>query len=136
MRSTVPSTIADARDLVPEEVERAFAAAGFPETRVARILWVGRAAAVRNTLTSAVVDRMEAEVSLELNAMRMPEVFYTSVGVLDRVVLCDLDAKGTASIFAVVDSAEYSDLVEDAGEDALFGVDLDGIYVDRSRTRH
>jgi len=134
MRSTAPST--DTRDLVPEDVERAFAAAGFPETRVARILWVGRADAVRGALSPAAIDRIESEVSLELNAMRMPEVFYTSVGVLDRVVLCDLDAKGTASIFAVVDPAEYSDLVEDAGEDALFGVDLDGIYVDRTRTRH
>lgn len=136
MRSTVISPISDIRDLVPEDVERAFAAAGFPETRVARILWVGRAAAVRDALSPSVVGRIEAEVSVELNAMRMPEVFYTSVGVLDRVVLCDLDSKGTASIFAVVDPAEYSDLVEDAGEDALFGVDPDGIYVDRIRTRH
>lgn len=107
-----------------------------PAARVQRIVWAAQAAKLRAALPAVIAHQIECRVAAELDAMELPEVFFTSVEVADRVITCDLDASGTASIFGLIDSDEYEDLVEDAGEEALFGVDWDGVYVTPARTRH
>ncbi|MCW2246799.1 hypothetical protein M2352_002390 [Azospirillum fermentarium] len=104
--------------------------------RVQRIIWTAQAAKLHAAMPAFIAHQIECRVAAELDAMELPEIFFTSVEVADRVITCDLDSSGTASIFGVIDSAEYEDLVEDAGEDALFGVDWDGVYVTPARTRH
>ncbi len=104
--------------------------------RVQRIIWTAQAAKIRAAMPAFIAHQIECRVAAELDAMELPEIFFTSVEVADQVITCDLDSSGTASIFGVIDSAEYEDLVEDAGEDALFGVDWDGVYVTPARTRH
>lgn len=104
--------------------------------RVQRIIWTAQAAKMRAAMPAFIAHQIECRVAAELDAMELPEIFFTSVEVADQVITCDLDSSGTASIFGVIDSAEYEDLVEDAGEDALFGVDWDGVYVTPARTRH
>jgi len=107
-----------------------------PASRVARIVWASQAAKLRVGLPAVVAHQIECRVAAELDAMELPEVFFTSLEVAGRVVTCDLDASGTASIFGLIDPNEYDELVEDAGDDALFGVDWDGVYVTPARTRH
>ncbi|NYZ13506.1 hypothetical protein HL658_13175 [Azospirillum sp. RWY-5-1] len=136
MRSTSPSTLvsrmiamAAGPEQTPEKDERGAA-------RVKRIVWASQAAVLRSTLPCHLVHQIEAAVAADLDAMELPEIFFTSVEAMGRVVTCDLDAGGTASIFGLIDPTEYDDLVEEAGDDALFGVDWDGVYVTPARTRH
>lgn len=136
MRAPSPSTL----------VSRMIAMAASPDspettdallaTRVKRIVWASQAAVLRSTLPAHIVHQIEMAVASDLDAMELPEVFFTSVEAVGRVITCDLDAGGTASIFGLIDPGEYDDLVEDAGDDALFGVDWDGVYVTPARTRH
>ena len=107
-----------------------------PAARVKRIVWTSQAAKLRGSLSSRLVHEIECAVSADLDSMELPEVFFTSVEFADRVITCDLDASGTASIFGLIDVGEYDELVEEAGDDALFGVDWDGVYVTPARTRH
>lgn len=107
-----------------------------PASRVQKIVWASQAARLRAGLPAVIAHQIECQVAAELDAMELPEVFFTSVEVAGRVVTCDLDASGTASIFGLIDMQEYEDLVEDAGDEALFGVDWDGVYVTPARTRH
>lgn len=107
-----------------------------PAARVQKIVWASQAARLRNGLAAVVAHQIECKVAAELDAMELPEVFFTSLEVAGCVVTCDLDSAGTASIFGLIDPGEYDDLVEEAGDDALFGVDWDGVYVTPARTRH
>jgi hypothetical protein len=107
-----------------------------PATRVQRIVWAAQADCLRGALPVRLVHEIECAVIADLDSMELPEVFFTSVEIAGRVVTCDLDASGTASIFGMVDVNEYDELVEEAGDDALFGVDWDGVYVTPARTRH
>ncbi|HEY0835018.1 MAG TPA: hypothetical protein VGE72_14020 [Azospirillum sp.] len=107
-----------------------------PATRVQRIVWASQAAQLRASMPAVMAHQIECRVATELDAMELSEVFFTSVEVGSRVITCDLDAEGTASIFGVIDAVEYEDMVEEAGDDALFGVDWDGVYVNPARTRH
>lgn len=107
-----------------------------PAARVRKIVWAAQAAALRNGLAAVVAHQIECSVAAELDAMEMPEVFFTSLEVAGRVVTCDLDSGGTASIFGLIDPGEYDELLEEAGDDALLGVDCDGVYVTPARTRH
>ena len=107
-----------------------------PATRVRKIIWAAQAARLRTGIPAVLVHQIECRVADELEAMELPEIFFTSVEVAGRVVTCDLDASGTASIFGLIDASEYDDLVEEAGDDALFGVDWDGVYVSPARSRH
>ena len=105
-------------------------------SRVTRIVWTAQAAKLRPSLTHREMHEIECAVTADLDSMELPEVFFTSVEVCGWVVTCDLDQSGTASVFGLIDAMEYDDLVEEAGDDALFGVDWDGIYVNPARTRH
>ncbi|MGQ9368881.1 hypothetical protein [Azospirillum sp. A39] len=107
-----------------------------PATPVKRVLWAAQAADLRAGLPAVIAHQIECRVAMELEAMALPEVFFTSVEAFGRVIACDLDAEGTASIFAMIDPQEYDELVEEAGDDALFGVVGDGVYVNAARTRH
>jgi len=107
-----------------------------PAARVKRIVWSAQAATLRGSLSARAVYDIESAVTLDLDSMELPEVFFTSVEIGGRVITCDLDASGTASIFGLIDAGEYDDLVEEAGDDALFGVDWDGVYITPARTRH
>lgn len=107
-----------------------------PAARVKRIVWSSQAATLRGSLSARAVHDIEAAVTLDLDSMELPEVFFTSVEVGGRVITCDLDASGTASIFGLIEAGDYDDLVEEAGDDALFGVDWDGVYITAARTRH
>ncbi|MBP2228367.1 hypothetical protein J2847_001649 [Azospirillum agricola] len=107
-----------------------------PAARVKRIVWSAQAAALRGSLSARAVYDIETAVTLDLDSMELPEIFFTSVEIGGRVITCDLDASGTASIFGLIDAGEYDDLVEEAGDDALFGVDWDGVYITPARTRH
>lgn len=107
-----------------------------PAARVARILWASQAAALRSSLSARTIHDIEQAVTCDLDSLELPEVYFTSVEVGGRVVTCDLDSNGTASIFGLIDANEYDDLVEAAGDDALLGVDWDGVYVTPARTRH
>lgn len=107
-----------------------------PAARVKRIVWSAQAAAMRGSLSARAVYDIENAVTLDLDSMELPEIFFTSVEIGGRVITCDLDASGTASIFGLIDASEYDDLVEEAGDDALFGVDWDGVYITAARTRH
>jgi len=107
-----------------------------PATRVKRIVWSAQAAKLQGALSARAVYDIETAVTLDLDSMELPEVFFTSVEVGGRVITCDLDASGTASIFGLIEAGEYDDLVEEAGDDALFGVDWDGVYITPARTRH
>ncbi|MCG5242763.1 hypothetical protein [Azospirillum doebereinerae] len=128
-------------------VSRMIAMAGQPDeaiastenqaaTRVKRIVWSSQAAKLQGSLSARAVYDIETAVTLDLDSMELPEVFFTSVEVGGRVITCDLDASGTASIFGLIEAGEYDDLVEEAGDDALFGVDWDGVYITPARTRH
>ncbi|CAO3414661.1 hypothetical protein [Azospirillum doebereinerae] len=128
-------------------VSRMIAMAGQPDeaiastenqaaTRVQRIVWSSQAATLQGSLSARAVYDIETAVTLDLDSMELPEVFFTSVEVGGRVITCDLDASGTASIFGLIEAGEYDDLVEEAGDDALFGVDWDGVYITPARTRH
>ena len=88
------------------------------------------------SLSARSIHEIEAAVTADLDSMELPEVFFPSVEVGGHVVTCDLDASGTASIFGLIEAHEYDDLVEEAGDDALFGVDWDGVYITPARTRH
>lgn len=103
---------------------------------VKRIVWASQAAKLRVSLSARSIHEIEAAVTADLDSMELPEVFFTSVEVGGHVVTCDLDASGTASIFGLIEAHEYDDLVEEAGDDALFGVDWDGVYITPARTRH
>lgn len=107
-----------------------------PAARVKRIVWASQAAKMRVSLSSRMIHEIECAVAADLDGMELPEVFFTSVEVAGHVVTCDLDASGTASVFGLIEATEYEDLVEEAGDDALFGVDWDGVYVTPARTRH
>ncbi|RTR19911.1 hypothetical protein EJ903_12225 [Azospirillum griseum] len=107
-----------------------------PAARVARILWASQAAALRSSLSARAIHDIEQAVTCDLDSLELPEVYFTSVEVGGRVVTCDLDANGTASIFGLIDANDYDELVEAAGDDALLGVDWDGVYVTPARTRH
>ena len=107
-----------------------------PAAPVKRVVWAAQAATLRAGLPAVVVHQIECRVAAELEAMALPEVFFTTVEAFGRVITCDLDEAGTASIFAMIDPQDYDDLVEEAGDDALFGVDCDGVYVTPARTRH
>ncbi len=107
-----------------------------PAARVKRIVWSAQAAALRGALSARAVYDIESAVTLDLDGMELPEIFFTSVEIGGRVITCDLDASGTASIFGLIDARDYDDLVEEAGDDALFGVDWDGVYLTPARTRH
>ncbi len=107
-----------------------------PAARVARILWASQAASLRSSLSARTIHDIEQAVTCDLDSLELPEVYFTSVEVGGRVVTCDLDSNGTASIFGLIDANEYDDLVEAAGDDALLGVDWDGVYVTPARTRH
>jgi len=107
-----------------------------PAARVKRIVWSAQAAAMRGSLSARAVYDIETAVTLDLDSLELPEIFFTSVEIGGRVITCDLDASGTASIFGLIDASEYDDLVEEAGDDALFGVDWDGVYITAARTRH
>lgn len=107
-----------------------------PAARVKKIVWASQAAKLRVSLSSRLVHEIECAVSADLDSMELPEVFFTSVEFAGRVITCDLDASGTASIFGLIDVSDYDELVEEAGDDALFGVDWDGVYVTPARTRH
>ncbi|WP_029006862.1 hypothetical protein [Azospirillum halopraeferens] len=107
-----------------------------PAASVKRIFWTTQAAALRSMLPAATIHQIECRVAAELEAMALPEIFFTTVEACGRVITCDLDEAGTATIFALIDPQTYDDLVEDAGDDALFGVDCDGVYVTPARTRH
>ncbi|AWK86855.1 hypothetical protein [Azospirillum thermophilum] len=107
-----------------------------PAARVKRIVWASQAARLRSSLTARMVHEIECAVTEDLDSMEMPEVFFTSVEFRGRVVTCDLDSAGTASIFGLIALDEYEELVEEAGDDALFGVDWDGVYITPARTRH
>jgi hypothetical protein len=136
MRSSSPSAFVSRMIAVAADPSAIDPSAKRPPTRVRRIVWASQAAAVRTAIPCHVALQIEAAVSADLDSMEMPEVFFTSVEVFGRVVTCDLDAGGTASIFSIIDPAEYDDLVEEAGDEALFGVDRDGVYVTPTRTRH
>ncbi|SMH54935.1 hypothetical protein [Azospirillum agricola] len=116
--------------------ETALATETQPAARVKRIVWSAQAAALRGSLSARAVYDIETAVTLDLDSMELPEIFFTSVEIGGRVITCDLDASGTASIFGLIDAGEYDDLVEEAGDDALFGVDWDGVYITPARTRH
>ncbi len=105
-------------------------------SRVRKIVWASQAAKRHIGLTALVAHQIECKVTAELDAMALPEVFFTSLEVAGHVVTCDLDAMGTASIFGLIDPSEYDELLEEAGDDALFGVDWDGVYLTSARTRH
>ncbi|MDW7556805.1 hypothetical protein [Azospirillum brasilense] len=107
-----------------------------PAARVKKIVWASQAAKLRGSLSSRLVHEIECAVSADLDSMELPEVFFTSVEFAGRVITCHLDASGTASIFGLIDISDYDELVEEAGDDALFGVDWDGVYVTPARTRH
>lgn len=107
-----------------------------PAARVKKIVWAAQAAKLRNSLSARLVHEIECAVAADLDSMELPEVFFTTVEFAGRVVTCDLDGSGTASIFGLIDVHEYEELVEEAGEDALFGVDWDGVYITPARTRH
>ncbi|WP_247887039.1 hypothetical protein [Azospirillum sp. SYSU D00513] len=107
-----------------------------PATRVQRVVWAAQANQLRGALPVRLVHEIECAVVADLDSMELPEVFFTSVEIGGRVVTCDLDASGTASIFGMIEAGEYDELVEEAGDDALFGVDWDGVYITPARTRH
>ena len=107
-----------------------------PAARVKRIVWASQAAKLRGSLPARLVHEIECAVTADLDSMELPEIFFTSVEFAGRVVTCDLDAEGTASIFGLIEANEYDELVEEAGDEALFGVDWDGVYVTPARTRH
>lgn len=137
MRAPSPSSLVSRMIAMAGQPEEAPAT---PETRpaarVQRIVWAAQAAKVRGSLTARAVYEIECAVTEDLDGMELPEIFFTSVEIGGRVVTCDLDASGTASIFGMIDAGEYDELVEEAGDDALFGVDWDGVYVTPARTRH
>lgn len=136
MRSSSPSALVSRMIAVAADPSTIDDAMKRPAARVRRIVWAAQAAALRHAIPCHVVLQIEAAVAADLDGMEMPEVFFTSVEVFGRIVTCDLDASGTASIFSIIDPVEYDDLVEEAGDDALFGVDRDGVYVTPTRTRH
>lgn len=107
-----------------------------PASRVTRIVWTAQAEKLRPSLSHREMHEIECAVTMDLDSLELPEVFFTSVEACGYVVTCDLDQSGTASVFGLIDAREYDDLVEEAGDDALFGVDWDGIYVNPARTRH
>lgn len=136
MRTSSPSTLVSRMIAMAGGPAPADTTGSAPAARVRRIVWTAQAAALRAGLPGPVIHQIEAAVTGDLDSMELPEVFFTSVEVAGRVVTCDLDAGGTASIFGLIDPTEYDDLVEEAGDDALFGVDWDGVYVTPARTRH
>lgn len=136
MRATNPSSLVSRMISMATSPAPAEGEDGRPATRVQRIVWASQAAQLRASMPAVMAHQIECRVAAELDAMELSEVFFTSVEVGSRVITCDLDAEGTASIFGIIDAIEYEDLVEEAGDDALFGVDWDGVYVTPARTRH
>lgn len=136
MRSPTPSTLVSRMISFAASPATATATANKTATRVRHVVWVSQAEAVRSALPCYIALQIEAAVAADLDAMAMPEVFFTSVETFGRVITCDLDSNGIASIFSIIDPTEYDDLVEEAGDEALFGVDRDGVYVNPTRTRH
>ncbi len=137
MRPSSPTHLVSRMAVLAAEAGRAEAApAQPPAVRVKRIVWAAQAARLRASLPLREVHMIEQTVAHDLEAMELPEVFFTSVEAAGRVITCDLDSHGVASIFGMIDPGEYDDLVEEAGDDALFGVDWDGVYVTPARTRH
>lgn len=136
MRAPSPSSLVSRMITMAANPEMADGGDNRPASRVRKIVWASQAAKLHSGLTSLMAHQIECKVAAELDAMELPEVFFTSLEVAGRVVTCDLDASGTASIFGLIDPGEYDELVEEAGDDALFGVDWDGVYVTPARTRH
>ncbi len=137
MRAPNTSTLVSRMIAMAGQPDEAVAATdNQPATRVKRIVWSSQAAKLRGSLSARAVYDIESAVTVDLDGMELPEIFFTSVEVGGRVITCDLDASGTASIFGLIDAEEYDDLVEEAGDDALFGVDWDGVYITSARTRH
>ncbi len=136
MRTSSPSSLVSRMITMAANPDMADGADTRPASRVQKIVWASQAAKLRVGLAAVVAHQIECKVAAELDAMELPEVFFTSLEVAGRVVTCDLDASGTASIFGLIDPSEYDELVEEAGDDALFGVDWDGVYVTPARTRH
>jgi hypothetical protein len=137
MRGPNSSVLESQAVAVTDQTDGAAASADAqPAARVARILWASQAAALRASLSSRAIHDIENAVTCDLDSLELPEVYFTSVEVGGRVVTCDLDASGTASIFGLIDASEYDELVEAAGDEALLGVDWDGVYVTAARTRH
>ena len=136
MRSSTSSNLVSRMIAFNANPETAEKAGERPVARVSRIVWAGQAAAVKTAIPCHISVQIEAAVTADLDAMEMPEVFFTSVEVFNRVITCDLDSAGTASIFGIIDPTEYDELVEEAGDEALFGVDHEGVYLTPARTRH
>ncbi|HYG88277.1 MAG TPA: hypothetical protein VD978_18690 [Azospirillum sp.] len=136
MRTSSPSSLVSRMITMAANPDLADGGEARPASRVQRIVWASQAAKLHVGLPALVAHQIECKVAAELDAMELPEVFFTSLEVAGRVVTCDLDASGTASIFGLIDPSEYDELVEEAGDDALFGVDWDGVYVTPARTRH
>lgn len=137
MSASTTSTLVSRMIAMAGQPDEAVAASGTqPAARVKRIVWSAQAAAMRGSLSARAVYDIETAVTLDLDSLELPEIFFTSVEIGGRVITCDLDASGTASIFGLIDAGDYDDLVEEAGDDALFGVDWDGVYITPARTRH
>ena len=136
MRTSSPSSLVSRMITMAANPDMADGGDARPASRVQKIVWAAQAAKLRTGLAAIVAHQIECRVAAELDAMALPEVFFTSLEVAGRVVTCDLDSSGTASIFGLIDPNEYDELVEEAGDDALFGVDWDGVYVTPARTRH
>jgi hypothetical protein len=136
MRSSMSSTLVSRMIAVATNPTTDEKHAERPVARVHRIVWAGQAAAVKTAIPCHISMQIEAAVTADLDAMEMPEVFFTSVEVFNRVITCDLDSSGTASIFGIIDPTVYDELVEEAGDEALFGVDHEGVYLNPARTRH
>lgn len=137
MRAPNTSTLVSRMIAMAGQPDEAVAATdNQPIARVKRIVWSSQAAKLRGSLSARTVYDIENAVTVDLDGMELPEIFFTSVEVGGRVITCDLDSSGTASIFGLIDAEEYDDLVEEAGDDALFGVDWDGVYITSARTRH
>jgi hypothetical protein len=136
MRETSPTNLVSRMIALAANPQAVPLAGEQPAARVRRIVWAAQAAHLRATLPAVVVYEIECMVVADLDSMSLPEVFFTSVEAAGRIITCDLDADGTASIFGLIDPAEYDELVEDAGDEALLGVDWDGVYVTPARTRH
>ncbi|MDR3517186.1 MAG: hypothetical protein P4M00_15355 [Azospirillaceae bacterium] len=107
----------------------------FGNTIIRRIYWCAQAAAQKASITAEVARKIEHRVIVDFMSSGLVAIPSALIEAEGLIVVCDMDATGTATIMNLLDPDDYIALVDQALDDDVLGIPH-AAYGEEFCTRH